>query len=139
MKKITLITSFSLIITFISPTLCHAEPYEKSLNIPKCKLTRISEISSRLGEIRNGKFIPDDPKKVGTSISYTNKVYGVSYDYVPAISVRSSVGDPIRLCLISYYAHCPKGDTRGKTYKAINLRTKETWTLPDAQHVCGGA
>lgn len=134
-----LLTSFVLIVTLTSPIICRAEPYEKTLKIPKCKQTNISEISARLGEIINGKFIPADPKEVGTAISYSNKTYGVSYDYVPAISERSRIGDPVKLCLISYYTHCPEGDDRGKIYKAINLRTKETWSLSDAEHICGGA
>ena len=116
-----------------------AEPYEQKLKHPVCSNTTISELTARLGEMVNGKFVPDDPKKVGTAINYANGVYGVSYDYIPAISARSRVGDPIRLCLVSQYVNCPKGDDRGKFYSAVNLRTHEKWLLPDAEHICGGA
>lgn len=117
----------------------NAEPREKKVRPPVCSMTKIAEITARLGEEINGKFVPGDPKQVGTAISYANGIYGVSYDYVPAISARSRVGDPIRLCLVARYVGCPKGDDRGKTYAAENLRTREKWSLPDAQHVCGGA
>lgn len=120
-------------------SIAQAEPYEKLLRHPICEDTFIAEIGSRLGEEINGKFVPADPKEVGTSIVYKNGIYSVSYDYVEAISKRSRVGDPIKICLISKYVNCPKGDDRGKTYKAVNLRTRETWSLPDAQHICGGA
>jgi hypothetical protein len=35
--------------------------------------------------------------------------------------------------------NCPPGDHRGKLYTTTNLRTEEAWTLPDAEHGCGGA
>ena len=56
----------------------------------------------------------------------------------PAIA-RSRPGDPIRLCLVSIPKHCPPGDDRGRFYKATNLRTGKSWTLPDSEHMCGGA
>ena len=74
----------------------------------------------------------------GSAISYANNIYGVSYEVVDA--VRSSrVGDPVTLCLVSIPQDCPKGDDRGKVYSATNLRTKQGWSLPDAEHMCGGA
>lgn len=121
------------------PTTLNATPYEKKLAHPVCSVTRISKLSARLGSDVNGKFVAGDPKEVGSAIEYANGIYGVSYDYVPAISARSRVGDPIRLCFVSKYVNCPKGDNRGKTYAAVNLRTGEKWALPDAEHVCGGA
>lgn len=117
----------------------NAGPYEKKVRPPVCSVTTIAEISARIGEEINGKFVPGDPKEVGTAIRYANGVGGVSYDYVPAISERSRVGDRVRLCLVSRYVGCPKGDDRGKIYVAVNLRTHEKWSLPDAQHICGGA
>ncbi len=115
------------------------ESYEQRLTSPVCEITKIKEISARLGEDVDGKFVYMDPKEVGSAIEYTDGIYGVSYDYVPAISRDSRVGDRIRLCLISQYVNCPKDDERGKTYSAINLRTRGQWTLPDSEHVCGGA
>ncbi len=117
----------------------NAEPREKKVSPPVCSMTRIAEISARIGEEINGKFVPANPKEVGTAIRYANGVSGVSYDYVAAISERSRVGDKINLCLVSRYIGCPQGDDRGKTYAATNLRTREKWSLPNAQHICGGA
>ena len=74
----------------------------------------------------------------GSAVNYANNLYGVSYEVVDA--VRSSrVGDPVMLCLVSLPQNCPKGDERGKVYSATNLRTKQGWSLPDAEHMCGGA
>jgi hypothetical protein len=116
-----------------------ADPMEVFVKNPKCESTHIAELSARLGDMKGDIFIPGDPKEVGTAINYSNGLYGVSYEYVPAISARSRVGDPVRVCLISYYVHCPKGDDRGKVYSAVNQRTHEVWTLPNASHICGGA
>src|SRR5262245_29623498 len=82
------------------------EPHEVTLKKPICEQTAIKEISCRL---EGG-----DLKESGTAIQYVNGVTGVSYDYIPAISERSRVGDPVKLCLISQYVDCPKGDDRGK-------------------------
>lgn len=79
-----------------------------------------------------------DPQEVGTQILYSNGVVGTSYEYVPQISERSIVGDPVKLCLVSEFVGCPAGDDRGKTYKAKNLRTGECWELTNSQHICGG-
>ena len=96
--------------------------------VGECVDTQIAEIGSRL------QGAPDS----GTTISYANGVYGVSYDIEPAIR-KSRVGDPITLCLSSVPKGCPKGDDRGKIYRAINIRTRARWELPDSQHMCGGA
>ena len=106
-----------------------AEPYEVTLDNPICEYTSIESISTRL----------EGAEESGTAINYANGIYGVDYFNVPEISERSLIGDPIKLCLISEYVNCPKGDNRGKTYRAINLRTHETWSLPNASHICGGA
>jgi hypothetical protein len=111
----------------------------KKLRQPACSNTRISELSARLGEMVSGKFVPGDPKDVGSAIDYANGITGVFYDYIPAISRRSRVGDRIRLCLVSEYVNCPPGDQRGKFYSAVNRRTHERWVLPNAEHICGGA
>jgi len=114
-------------------------PYEKKISRPLCEFTTILEITARIGTMSNGRFVAGDPREVGSAINYANGIYGVSYEYIPAISERSRVGDRMRLCLVSRYVNCPKGDDRGKTYAAENLRTGEKWSLPDAQHMCGGA
>ena len=74
----------------------------------------------------------------GTSVELSNGVYGVSYEYVEAVA-RSRIGDQVMTCLVSVPKGCPKGDNRGKTYTTTNLRTQDSWTMPDSQHMCGGA
>jgi hypothetical protein len=74
----------------------------------------------------------------GTSVELKNGVYGISYEYVEAVG-NSRIGDRVTTCLVSIPKGCPKGDDRGKFYKTTNLRTQETWALPDSQHMCGGA
>ncbi len=74
----------------------------------------------------------------GSSVRLANGLYGVSYDDVPAVAA-SKPGDRVFACLVRLPRHCPPGDDRGKWYTVTNLRTNESWTLPDAQHLCGGA
>ncbi|ACL57275.1 conserved hypothetical protein [Methylobacterium nodulans ORS 2060] len=74
----------------------------------------------------------------GTTVQLKNGVYGVSYEYVPEVG-RSRVGDKVMTCLVSVPKGCPKGDDRGKAYTTTNLRTQESWTMSDSQHMCGGA
>ena len=58
--------------------------------------------------------------------------------HVAAIE-QSKKGDPVRMCLVSIPHPCPKGDDRGRVYKTTNLRTHKSWSLPDSEHMCGGA
>jgi len=101
-----------------------------------CSATTITEIGTRFGprlvQPKNGDA--DD----GTSIALKNGVYGISYRYVPEVG-RSRIGDKVLTCLVSVPTGCPKGDDRGKVYTTTNLRTQESWTLSDSQHMCGGA
>lgn len=98
-----------------------------------CAFTRITGIHQRLvGE--NGREIPDS----GSSVELANGVYGVSYEQVAAVQA-SRVGDRVITCLVSIPRGCPPGDNRGRLYTTTNLRTEESWTLPDSQHRCGGA
>lgn len=96
--------------------------------VGQCVTTRISMLASRL------ENMPDS----GSAVNYANGLYQVSYDTVPAI-VNAHVGDSVKLCLKSLPTHCPKGDDRGKIYAATDLRTKQSWELPDSEHMCGGA
>jgi hypothetical protein len=97
-------------------------------SVGMCVQTQIASLGSRL----------DGAPDSGSAVSYANNISGVSYEIVEA--VRSSrVGDPVTLCLVSVPQDCPKGDDRGKVYSATNLRTKQGWSLPDAEHMCGGA
>jgi hypothetical protein len=96
--------------------------------VGQCVTTRVSELASRL------ENMPDS----GSAVNYANGVYQVSYDTIPAI-VNARVGDSVKLCLKSLPRDCPKGDDRGKIYSATDLRTKQSWELPDSEHMCGGA
>lgn len=96
--------------------------------IGQCVDTTVKAVSTRLDGVADS----------GSAISFTNGGYQVSYDQVPAVD-QSRAGDPIDLCLVSVPDDCPPGDDRGKTYKATNSRTGGSWTLPDSEHMCGGA
>ena len=102
--------------------------------VGRCTATTISEIGTRLVDGSDNTPIQGS----GSAVSFANKGYQVSYDTVSAITA-SRVGDPVRVCLVSIPAHCPAGDTRGRFYRTTNLRTRRSWTLPDAEHLCGGA
>jgi hypothetical protein len=52
---------------------------------------------------------------------------------------EAKAGDSVKVCLVAIPQSCPPGDDRGKTYRATDLRTHRTWTLPDDMHYCGGA
>lgn len=102
--------------------------------IGQCAQTTVVKVMNRLQDGENGPFIAGS----GSAIVYTNNGYQVSYDQVFGID-NSHLGDKIELCLASIPSNCPAGDERGKIYSAKNLRTNESWTLPDAEHMCGGA
>lgn len=85
-----------------------------------------------------GRLEGDDTFETGTSVGFANGGGQVSYDKEEAI-VRSRLGDPVRICLVSIPKGCPPGDDRGKVYKTTNLRTGKSWELSDSQHECGGA
>ncbi|MFZ2030293.1 MAG: hypothetical protein WAU68_08295 [Vitreimonas sp.] len=97
-------------------------------HVGDCAETTVREIASRLEGAPNS----------GSAVTYANGVYQVSYDMIDGIT-HSRVGDPIHLCLVSLPQNCPPGDDRGKVYQATNTRTHETWSAPDAEHMCGGA
>ncbi len=99
-----------------------------------CVLTRIAAIGERLIDAKTGRPIPGS----GSAVAFANKGYQVSYDEVSAI-LHSRAGDSVFLCLIEIPRGCPPGDNRGRVYTTTNLRTLESWTLPDAEHSCGGA
>ena len=105
--------------------------FEVSVYPPQCSITKIDWMDARLSN--------SSPKESGTSIGYQNGLANHSYDYVPAISERSRVGDRVKVCWISRYLNCPIGDNRGNRYRTTNLRTGEKWELLDASHLCGGA
>jgi hypothetical protein len=85
-----------------------------------------------------GRLEGDTHFSSGTSVFFENGGGQVSYDRVSAI-VSSKKGDHVLVCLVFIPSNCPAGDDRGKIYTTTNLRTLESWTLPDSQHSCGGA
>ncbi len=105
-----------------------------------CETTKITGIGTRFG------LAAPPAEDAGTSVIYANGVQGISYGLEPAVAA-SKVGDVIWLCLATLPKNCPKGDTRGRGYLALNKsalrRAAEsagvTWYLSDNQHGCGGA
>ena len=95
---------------------------------------------SVIGEIA-GRLEGDTNFNTGAHVWYKNQ--GVSVAYQEDISLtairNSKVGDHVLVCLVLIPQNCPQGDDRGKVYTVTNLRTLESWTLPDSQHSCGGA
>jgi hypothetical protein len=104
------------------------------LAVGTCVRTTIREVSQRLEEGVTHRPMPGS----GSAVEFANGLYQVSYDQVPAVN-QSRRGDPVFVCLMSLPQHCPPGDVRGKLYTTTNLRTGDSWTLPDAEHGCGGA
>jgi hypothetical protein len=102
---------------------------------------RVGHCARTSVELAETRLVDGDNRPVpgsGSAIRYANGGYQVSYDQVAAVDA-SRPGDPIRICLVSIPRHCPPGDRRGRFYKATNLRTGRSWTLSDAEHMCGGA
>ena len=96
--------------------------------VGQCATTNVTEVGSRL------EGMPDS----GSAIRYANGGAQVSYSIIAGVR-RSRVGDLVKLCLVQLPKDCPKGDDRGKIYRATNLRTGMSWTAQDTQHSCGGA
>jgi hypothetical protein len=102
--------------------------------IGQCTNTTIKDVTTRLQDGATNKPIPGS----GSAVDFANGGYQVSYDTIDAIT-QSHAGDPVTMCLVSLPTGCPAGDNRGITYKTTNQRTHGTWTLPDSEHMCGGA
>jgi hypothetical protein len=122
MKSLYCVTA--LIAAFATP----ADAQEIPTDVGQCVKTTITDIGSRLEGVADS----------GDAVAYANGVYGVSYDVVTGLRL-SREGDPVELCLTAIPEDCPPGDDRGKLYGATNLRNNESWELPDAEHMCGGA
>lgn len=98
-----------------------------------CAMVVVKRVTTRLEE-SDGTEVAGS----GSAIEYANGGYQVSYDTIDAIE-HSRAGDRVQLCLTGIPQHCPPGDDRGRVYHAFNLRTREEWSAPDAEHSCGGA
>jgi hypothetical protein len=123
-------TALSLILLTGCVTASRPDAWADSLPtaVGQCTQTTIAKVETRL------EGMPGS----GSAVSFANGGYQVSYDTVPAIT-QSRAGDPVTMCLVSIPQGCPPGDNRGRQYKTTDLRTKESWTLPDSEHSCGGA
>ena len=101
----------------------------------QCVSTRVAEVHPRLGGDGPVKSTDYD---AGTGVEFDNGGHQVSYSREQGL-ITSYPGDTVVMCLISIPQACPPGDDRGRSYLVTNMRTKKTWTLPDSQHMCGGA
>jgi hypothetical protein len=97
-------------------------------------LTQVKWIGVRLEDHATHHPLPNS----GSAVSFSNGVYQVSYDSIGQ-TIRAKVGDPAYICLMALPRDCTYRDDRGKIYTATELRTMESWTLPDSEHSCGGA
>jgi hypothetical protein len=116
---------------------CEPNPAKNSgpprMRVGECLETQVQSTSDRFGGP-----LSNPPSQDGTSVRFENRLGQVSYQFEAAIA-RSRAGDRVQICLKSLPRDCPPGDERGKVYRTTNLRTGETWVLPDSQHSCGGA
>lgn len=103
--------------------------------IGECRETRIVQITTRFG----GPLTYDqDHSDSGSFVRFSNGGTQMSFSKIEEL-IRSRVRDRVRMCLVSIPELCPPRDDRGRSYTTTNLRTGETWTLPDDTRVCGGA
>ena len=119
------------IVVCVSPF--SAEAANLPNRVGECVETKIEQITDRFGE-----SLSKDDYIRGAAVKFRNNGRQISYDKESAIA-RSKTGDRVKMCLVEIPKDCPRGDHRGRIYKTVNLRTGETWTLPDSQHSCGGA
>ena len=111
-----------------------APPKSPAMRVGTCALSRVKHVGTRLVDGGTNRPI----RGSGSAVEFQNGLSQVSYDQIPAVD-HSRSGDPVYVCLMKLPRNCPPGDNRGKLYTTTNLRTLESWTLPDAEHMCGGA
>jgi hypothetical protein len=103
--------------------------------VGECADTTITSITDRFGaDLTPSKKGSDK----GTFVRFSNSGVQVSLAKERAI-VRSQVFDKVSMCLVDVPKGCPAGDNRGRVYKTTNLRTGESWSLPNDVHSCSGA
>ena len=105
-------------------------------HVAQCTFTKIAAITTRFGDELKPPASNSDSS--GSAVGYANGGRQISYEYVAPLA-ESRIGDEVLVCLVSMPKDCRPGDERGRVYSATNLRTKGSWLLPDAQHMCGGA
>lgn len=133
MKALTFLATIGLLADTSSaqPSSSRAPPKHGFPKLGTCYVTSITAVEGRLeGDTVTGVS--------GSQVELANGVFQVSYETVPGI-VHSRVGDKVTMCVVGLPKDCPPGDFRGVVYRTRNWRTKERWTLPNAEHNCGGA
>jgi hypothetical protein len=124
---------YALVVVIVAKAgIAAADPLPTQIGV--CSNTTIKDVATRLVDGATNKPIAGS----GSAVDFVNGGYQVSYDTLAVIS-QSRAGDPVTMCLVSIPQGCPPGDDRGRIYKTTNLRSHGTWTLPDAEHSCGGA
>lgn len=129
------LVSFALVGSLLAVSFA-AEAHGLPKRIGECRETRITQITTRWGDPLT--YDEDYYSASGSFVRFSNGGNQVSFSKVGAL-IRSRVRDRVRMCLVSVPQFCPRGDDRGRTYRTTNLRTGESWTLPDDTRVCGGA
>lgn len=105
--------------------------------VGECADTTVTMITDRYG----ADLTPSRSKKgpdTGALIRFSNSGVQVSMQKDRAIA-RSQLFDKVNMCLVEIPKDCPAGDIRGRVYKTTNLRTGESWSLPNDVQRCGGA
>jgi hypothetical protein len=101
--------------------------------IGECFETTITAITDRYGEDMSPRAKKGaDP---GTIVRFSNSGVQVSLKRENSI-VRSQVFDKVNMCLVEVPKECPN-DLRGRVYRTMNLRTKESWSLANDIKSCG--
>jgi len=125
---------FAFLLAFVSLSTYAISPNDPlPTEVLSCGGSIITDIGSRLAGDKNFK--------TGAHVMLKNLGFTVAYQDDPALPSisQSKVGDHVLVCLVYIPKHCPPGDNRGKIYTITNLRTLDSWTLPDSEHECGGA
>ena len=122
----------AVLLTLLLPA--QAALAQQDARVGTCEQTAISRLGERLQDAASGASIPGS----GSAVAFANSEVQVSYEDLETIA-RARVGDPVLLCLVKVPQNCPAADARGRWFTATDLRTMESWTLPNAQHSCGGA
>jgi hypothetical protein len=103
--------------------------------VGECADTTITSITDRYGE----DLAPRAKKGTdpGTIVRFSNSGVQVSMSRENSIA-HSQVFDKVNMCLVEVPKNCPD-DIHGRVYRTTNLRTKESWSLANDVHSCGGA
>ncbi|MGJ5208437.1 hypothetical protein [Bradyrhizobium sp. HKCCYLR20261] len=137
--------STSLAETVAPPTVTKA--WKALGRVGACAETTITKIADRSDgplsptPFKSGETLDKDGEPMmdqGTYVQYQNGAEQIDAAWNVGVA-HSKIGDPVRLCTVFKPKKCPPGDDRGRIYKAINLRTNETWQMSESWHSCGGA